>query len=325
MDNENKHIDITGLLPKYFSNEATKEERKLVDEWTIVDEKNRKDYRDFEKLWNLTASAPEGKDIDLDAEWKILEKSIEPKVITINFTRIIQVAASIILVFILSYIGLRINNTKTERAPVLASSSATLPDGTIISLNAGSKILYKKGFGTHHRILTLKGEAYFEVQKNADLPFVIYANEASITVTGTKFNVKAYKNNPEVKVTVTEGTVKFSETNVPLKETTIYAGEVATFDRDLLVIKKQTLENLNDIAWKTLIMDFDNTVLQEVADILENTYHYKITVDPKVKGCPITVHFENRDLVYILKLLKSTLDLTIETDGKKIFITGEGC
>lgn len=325
MDNDNKHIDIIGLLPKYFSNEATTEERKIVDNWLLINENSRKEFSDFEKLWNLTSSAPEGDDIDIETEWKILEKSIEPKVRRLNFVRMFEIAASIAFVIVISYIGYKISDLKTEKAPVASLSTSSLPDGTIVSLNAGSKIIYRKGFGTIHRNIILKGEAFFEVQKNSDIPFIIKANETSIVVTGTKFNIKAYKDTPEVKVTVTEGTVKFFETDQPLKETILNAGESGSYDRDLKAVTKQPLENLNDIAWKTLIMDFENTLLQEVADILQNTYHYKIILAPRIQKCPITVHFENRNLDYILELLKSSLDLSVQKENKKIYITGKGC
>ena len=326
MDTENKHIDPLELLPKYFAGETTPDERRQVDDWLLADKNNRAEFEAFEKLWNITGKAPADGDINLDAEWQKLELAIIPSTTkTISLVRIIQMAAAVVLISALAFVGLKMSTLKTEKAPVAQLSTIRLPDGTIVSVNAGSKITYRKGFGLTHRNLALKGEAYFEVINNRVLPFIISTGDVSIKVTGTKFNVKSYKNQSEIKVTVTEGTVTLYETRQPSKEAKLIAGETGTFDKAMKVVKKQPVLNLNDIAWKTRIMDFNNTSLSEVAEILENTYHYKVIVDPGVQHCPITVRFENQDLSSVLTVLKSTLDLIINTDGDRIIIKGRGC
>jgi transmembrane sensor len=326
MESENKHIDPTGLLPEYFAGEATPEERRLVDDWLSADSRNRQEFEAFEKLWNITGKASAKGDINLDVEWQRMESVITPaRVKTISMVRILQMAASIVLLSALAFIGLKITGVKSEKAPVAELSTISLPDGSVISLNAGSKISYKKGFGLTHRDISLKGEAYFEVKNNTALPFIIETSEASIKVTGTKFNVKAYKDKSEIRVTVTEGSVELYETGQPAKEATLRAGETGTFDKTMKVIKKQAVLNLNDIAWKTRIMDFSNTPLAEVGDILSNTYHTEVVIDPAVQHCSITVRFENQDLPAVLTVLKSTLDLSITTDGDRIIIRGNGC
>jgi len=74
-----------------------------------------------------------------------------------------------------------------------------------------------------------------------------------------------------------------------------------------------------------MVLDFNKATLSEVAGVLENTYHNRIIVDPKVQQCSITVRFKDQELASILKVLKSTLDLTITSDGKHIIINGNGC
>jgi len=163
------------------------------------------------------------------------------------------------------------------------------------------------------------------VAKNTSLPFVISAGDASIRVTGTKFNVRAYKDQDEIRVTVTEGKVSLYETGQSAKEAILSAGETGTFNRAMKVVKKQPVLDMNDIAWKTRIMDFQNASLSEVAAVLENTYHRKVSVDPSVELCPLTVRFENQELAPVLNVLQSTLDLTITEDGNHILISGTGC
>jgi len=319
-------MDPVGLLPKYFAGETSPEEQRVIDDWLSADEKNRTEFDAFSKLWNITGNAQPGDEINLEKEWQLLEKEISPaRAKKISLVRILQIAASVVLVCALGFAGLKFAGRKSEKAPAAELSALKMSDGTIISLNAGSRITYQKGYGVYHRQIALKGEAYFEVAKNNALPFIITAGNASIQVTGTKFNVRAYNDQNEVKVTVTEGRVRLFETGQSAKEAFLSAGETGTFDRTLKVVKKQSLLNMNDIAWKTRIMDFHNTTLSDVATVLENTYHRKVWVDPSVRLCPLTVRFENQELTPVLNVLRSTLDLTITVEDNQIVIKGDGC
>jgi len=188
MDTENKHIDPVGLLPKYFAGEATPEEQRVIGDWLSADEKNRSEFDAFQKLWNITGKASPGDEINLDAEWQLLESEIKPAgAKKISLVRIIQIAASVVLVSALGFAGLKFAGMKSEKAPQAELSTLKMSDGTIISLNAGSRITYQKGYGLTNRNIALKGEAYFEVAQNETLPFIISAGDVSIKVTGTKF------------------------------------------------------------------------------------------------------------------------------------------
>ena len=320
----NKNTDPVGLLPKVFSGEANPEEKSIVNDWLEADPLNHAEYEAFARLWNITSPASEEGKIDLDAEWHKMNAVISPARRVISIARLVQIAASVIFISAVAFISLKLTGPVSEKAPVTEISTTNLPDGTIVSLNAGSKITYKKGFGKSHRSLALKGEAYFEVMKGAT-PFIISAGEASVRVTGTKFNVKAYSGKPLVKVTVTEGTVVLYENDMAGKEAILKTGETGTYDKSRKAVDKQATSDLNDLAWKTGIMDFKNTPLNEVAEILTNTYHTPIEVDTALKSCSVTVRFENQELESVIHVLESTLDLTIRRKGRHISITGKGC
>ena len=87
-------------------------------------------------------------------------------------------------------------------------SSVTLPDGTRIWLNSGSRVSYSSAFNSRSRTVNLEGEAYFSVARNEQLPFVVQADGMSVTALGTKFNVKAYANEEEVVATLVEGRIR---------------------------------------------------------------------------------------------------------------------
>jgi ferric-dicitrate binding protein FerR (iron transport regulator) len=264
-------------------------------------------------------------DINIDAEWEKMDSAISiPHIKTFRLARYLQIAASIAVISLLTFLGLKVTSLKSEKAPLAALMVTRLPDGSSVTLNAGSKITYANDFGTSHRTLTLKGEAYFEVTK-AVLPFIIDAGDAHVQVTGTRFNVKAYAQQKVIKVTVTEGTVRLCETGHQKQEATLFAGETGIFDRSLRTVNKTVGLNINDLAWKTMVMDFTGTPLAEVTDVLSNTYHVTFDLQPELLKCSVTVHFENRELESVLEVLKSTLDLKIIRKGRKISIKGTGC
>lgn len=324
MDTHDKHIDPVGLLPKIFSGEASPDENRLVDDWLLADPANREEFNAFARLWNITSAASLEDPIDIDSEWQKMNSviSVAPAK-TISMARVLQIAAAIILVSLLGYTGYKISGPRWK-SPMDKTTALQLPDGTALTLNAGSKITYKKGFGTSHRNLTLKGEAFFEVEKGI-IPFIISANEASVRVTGTSFNVKAYEDRPIIKITVTEGTVSLYESGEPQKETLLLAGETGIYDKSVKTVRKLTASNPNDLSWKTRVMDFRSTPLSEVAEILSDTYHVTFNIEPALENCTVTVHFDNRDLGSVIEVLKTTLDLTIIQKDNLISITGRGC
>jgi ferric-dicitrate binding protein FerR (iron transport regulator) len=325
MENDNRHIDPTGLLPKIFAGEATPEEQRLVEEWIAAEPANRKTFETFSRLWSITGiTSPDA--IDLDEEWKKLETSVglAPKK-TISLVRIIQLAAAVILISTLAFLGLRYTGRTAEKSSSATLSQINLPDGTTVWLNAGSKIIYNKKFGARHRHLTLQGEAFFDVVKDEKLPLIIAAGEARIQVTGTSFNVKAYKHRDEIDVMVTEGSVKLYASDHPLQGADLLAGESGLFQRADGQISRKAVMNPNEIAWKTGIMEFGRTPLSQVAEVLANTYHTKITLDPVIKNCSVTVRFENQTLEAVLDVLTSTLDLEITMKPNQIHIRGKGC
>ncbi len=326
MNNENGHIDPQELLIKYFANEASEEERLKIEKWKDITPQNKKEFEAFDKLWNISGKVSENPDINIDSEWQYMEQAIKKDNIRkINFKRILQIAASLVLLSAFA-LSLYINSiTNVEKTGIAQVVSKKLPDGSKITLNATSKITYKKGFGDEHRDIKLKGEAYFEVEANPSLPFKITTGDAVVEVVGTKFNVSNYKEDKGIKVVVTEGKVKFYKINEPDQEVFISAGESAILLTKNQEIEKDGVQDINEVAWITRKVDFYNTQLYDVARILNKTYHRDFIVNPEIKDCTVTVKFEDLELDMVLEVLKETLDLKITRDKDKVLIEGEKC
>lgn len=207
------------------------------------------------------------------------------------------------------------------QSPAGMRSHVVLPDGTDLWLNADSKIKYGIPFIRENRQVELTGEAFLKVTKNGKAPFVVNAGAASVKVLGTRFNVKAYPEEEQIEIALSEGSVEFSGTTVEGKK-----AEATLIPNDFLVLDKQTgnvrLENRDlgkYISWYQNILIFDDTPMQEVAVTLERWYGVKVIVaDPEINKYRFTTTFENESLFRVLELLElSSPAIKIEyTPGK---------
>ena len=124
-------------------------------------------------------------------------------------------AASVIVVLGVSWLLVNRNKPITDKQTIVSSgrdsrSTMTLPDGSIVRLNAKSKVSYGEGFGKTTREVFLTGEAYFEVTHNANVPFIVHTDEADIKVLGTKFNVRNYSNEHRMEAALLTGSIELT-------------------------------------------------------------------------------------------------------------------
>lgn len=153
----------------------------------------------------------------------------------------------------------------------------TLPDGSMVWLNAESSIRYPTVFAGKERTIDITGEAYLQVTPNASMPFrVRVENRTTIEVLGTEFNINAYQNEPAIKTTLISGAVRVKENN---QEITLQPGEqVSQSGGQLQLIKQVNTGQI--VAWKNGFFNFENVPLAELMHQLERWYD-------------ITVEYEN--------------------------------
>jgi len=200
----------------------------------------------------------------------------------------------------------------------------TLTDGSIITLNRNSIILYPEKFKKDIREVELSGDAYFDVEHNKNQPFVIKSQSAVIEVLGTSFYVDSHENNHTIEVVVSSGGVALKSGNVD--QIILKAGERGTLYKNSGKLVKDKNRDINYNSWKTKKLIFDDSKLIEVVDKLNQVYNMKTEIiNPEIYDCRITVTFDNMPLVAILNILGETLDIIIEKRDDGYYISGEGC
>jgi transmembrane sensor len=198
----------------------------------------------------------------------------------------------------------------------------TLPDHTIVYLNAASSISYPASFATlDERKVELNGEAYFEVAKDSAHPFIVRTADQEIKVLGTHFNVNSYKDDGNTKTTLLEGSVHIgfssnnNETGIIIKP-----GEQAYIKANKIYIDQVKAEDA--IAWKNGYFRFNNETLEQAMNKIARWYNVRIEYkEQSIKNRNVygsLSRFSN--IADVLNLLELTEAVDFEIEGNKIIV-----
>ena len=227
--------EIYELVATQLSDTLTADESRRLNEWIEASEANREEYNRLVKVWQSTPDVSELSQYDSKKAFAqfvnriqtsgekptVVEPAVEqPKAkptgkrrYVISFMRYAAVVA--VLVCACSYLFYNIGQRNMEQAfamikveaPQGSTTKMTLPDGTEVWLNAGSRIEYSQGFGVRDRRVKLSGEGYFEVHHNTAMPFIVNSSSLNVQVLGTKFDFRDYPTDESAMVSLDEGSV----------------------------------------------------------------------------------------------------------------------
>ena len=263
----------------------------------------------------------------------IIEKDMTEKEtasLTVSWNRIrnvISIAASITILFVAGWFLMDNNfqnsstqeilsETKllTRRTEVGQKLNLNLPDGTEIKLNSLSELRFPENFNTSNkREVYLKGEAYFDVVKNPDKPFVIHSENFQTTVLGTSFNIKSYASDNNVSIAVSSGKVEVKNKVDSLQKVILTPSEMLVFEKAEKKGRVEIFDQKMIFGWKDGILVFDKATFKEILEGLNRWYGVQFEVNKQVKmkkGFSGT--FENESLVNVLKGIGYSLDFKYE-------------
>ena len=191
-----------------------------------------------------------------------------------------------------------------------------LPDQTKVWLNAASTLKFPAAFTGNERLVELSGEAYFDVSKNTNMPFNVKTRDINVFVTGTQFNIMAYRDETFSATTLVEGSVKVSNA---FNKILLNPGEQAlNNERDRL--SKRTIDVEEAIAWKSGLFQFNNADIHTIMNQLSRWYdvsiEYKNKIPDKRFGGYIS---RDSKLSQVLKMLELS-GIKFEIKEKKIIV-----
>ena len=195
-----------------------------------------------------------------------------------------------------------------------------LPDGTTVWLNAASSITFPSVFTGKQRKVTVSGEAYFEVAKNEQLPFVVQQGNMAVQVLGTSFDVNGYGDEASVKTTLLEGKVRVEEGSAssllsPGQQAVIKKGD----EGSIVIVDDPDLETV--MAWKNGSFAFRNAGIEAVMQQIERWYDVQVVYEAKVRTHFVADIPRNVPLTQLLKILEETDQIHFRIEGKKVIVT----
>lgn len=214
-----------------------------------------------------------------------------------------------------------VSGTNTIATPRGGQYQVSLPDGTKVWLNAATSLKYPYPFDKNERMVELKGEAYFEVAKDQLRPFRVKTTHQTVEVLGTHFNINAYTDEPALKTTLLEGSVKVE---AGAHQVFLKPGQQAKLSatNEQLVVDK-TIDAEQSIAWKNDVFAFNNEDLKSVMRQISRWYD----IDVVYKGKITTEKYfgeipRNTNLSEVFKILELN-HIRVEISGKTMTIIGD--
>ena len=224
-----------------------------------------------------------------------------------------------------------------------SKTDLVLPDGTRVWLNAGSKLNYDKNYGNTIREVGLTGEAYFDVVKNAEKPFIIHTSKIDIKVLGTAFNVKSYPGEKTIETSLIRGSIEITFKDRPSEKVILKPNEklvVANDDVPIAATKKQSFKQTNEpivaishlsyarrdstiieTAWVQNKLIFQDESFRDLAARMQRWYGIDIQFD---KSANDTLHFtgifENETIQQALDALQLTARFNYKIQGNQVMI-----
>jgi hypothetical protein len=194
----------------------------------------------------------------------------------------------------------------------------TLADGTKVWLNASSSLRYPANFSGKERRVELTGEGYFEVARNESMPFHVQANNIDVAVLGTHFNINSYKDEPVIRTTLLEGSVKVTSGK---QASRLKPGQEASVITTGEIRLQDDVNTEEVIAWKNGMFQFKaadiETILRQVARWYDIQIEYKGGISARFSG-QIS---RSANAEQLFKILELTNKVRFEIHGRNIVVT----
>jgi len=318
-----EHI-TEAMLVSYFTKQAETEEESVIESWLSESQENLDLFNTLKIIWAdtglVTNETSDQKELNVNAAWNKIQRKRERVKRPVYYS----IAASLLLLIGIFIFYPTKENVTTYVNNATSPQLLTLQDGSEILVNSSSGIQYPTVFSSDERKISFQGEAFFEIEKLPNKPFIIEMGETQIEVLGTSFNISTNKTLDSIAVDVVTGKVLFTAIN---KEMLLQKGEKAIFRKTDLHFEKSIPETSGATHfWRTKLLNFNGNELSEVVAILNDAYNTKIELaDSSIATCRFSSAFSNESLDYTLEIIAETLDLEISKTEDAYLLDGEGC
>lgn len=312
---------------KYYANELRKEERENLLKEALADSELKKQMIECQRIQSLYILHPNRKNgVEGEDSYRLFMHARQCEENKQRFVRFMRYIAILVLGFFIAwlttdkYMSSKIPQAVTQVLTVPAGQRAhiTLPDGSKVWVNAGSTLQYLSYFGDERRV-TIIGEAFFEVAKDKEHPFIVSTGKMNVQATGTRFNVFNYPAHP-LSVSLLEGSIRVYNPNGEQPEYRLRPNQQIIETRTGYEVS--TIGE-NPVMWKEGLYAFKKQPLKAILTKLELYYDVKIIVrDPAILNCEYTGKFRQRDgIMEVLRLVRKIHPFKFDKDEDTNTIT----
>jgi ferric-dicitrate binding protein FerR (iron transport regulator) len=331
MNEKNIHI----IIVKYLTKAASSEEENELLAWLSQTEDNRCLFRSMKDAFDLGQFERLVKSSNTAEEWKKLLRRIKQPAAKQTkqlhaispFRKIMRYAA----VFVFGLLCMKALDAVFTEKPVETEfittletgkgerSKLTLPDSTVVWLNACSYVSYGQDFGKQTRKVNLHGEAYFDVRKDASKPFLVCSDNFTYRVTGTSFNLYSFDNDNIESIVLVEGAVSVESGSFRAE---IKPGELLEFDKTTRKIRRHRINTALYTGWRFGELMFDRMTFEELAKRLERNFNVTFVFENnRVKKESFGGTFRHYDsLETILKVIKTSTPFKYRIEKDTVYI-----
>lgn len=318
-------------IKKYLEGKASHQEMLSLISW-LDNEENQTSFKEIKGEWKANQDGQSVSSytlLELDKfKTKILNERAG-RIRKLNFTQNFYKYAAILLLLItigsayFYYAGnpdgraAVYNTIIAENGQV---SKALLPDSSVVWLNSGSSLKYSNAFGIGNRDIELSGQAYFDVAKNKNLPFVVACGEINVKVLGTRFTAETYPDNLELSVILIEGAVELTANSSNKTFASLQPNEMMVYNRQDNKFKIREVVAEKYTSWREGIIHIYDQPLKDAVTKLQKRYNQKIIVEKGLEDYKVTFSIRNENFNDVMDMLLAITPAKAYQEGEIIYL-----
>ena len=326
MDNQTREMEE--LIVRYLDGSASPGEETELLQWIGLSEENRNDFIRTKDLWLLCEDASADKALQrfrsrIQAGYA---ETVRPKALRRRLTGWWQTAGVVVLCLATGYGAARLfpgKETLVRNQLITAPGSKgsfTLPDGTRVWLNSNSKLVYPEAFRDKQRIVSLEGEAYFEVAENKEQAFVVRSGDVRVEALGTAFDLAGYPSDSLVEAVLLEGSLRISGKDFP-RGVVLKPNRLFAYNKEKKEARVHKAKAGLYIDWIKNRLVFDNDCLADIKISMEGWYNVSIDCPEDFANhtrMSFTIRGESID--EILKAMSFIVHIRYSVEGRRVKI-----
>lgn len=317
--------ELQRLLSKYSEGNISPSEFKVLK--SIVECTPESDLHEIlEKIWDKHFTKKEINAQEKEIVLKNIQHQIKKPTTKKRRLNWVTIAAATIALLFTSYFVYDTQLRQPEEMSIAVEkgdkSKILLPDGSSIWINATSQISYNADFNRNNRTVHLDGEAFFDIKNKNGKPFIVKLEQLEIKVIGTQFNVKHYKEEDLIDISLVEGKIDIYDTRKNLVAN-INPNQKLIFNRSTSKWNIHACDSQLDRLWTDNILKFENATIQEVATKLERWYGVNVKIAPSNQDFRIGLTIKSESLNETLQLIKTMIPINYKISGEEVYMSFE--